>query len=67
MLGLGRLQGGGGIFPLLSRLDVSEDGEEIAEEEAMWANAGGSGLLFRVFGEPKCGLYAGESEAWDQA
>lgn len=51
---------------MLSRFDVSEDGEEIAEEEAMWANAGGSGLLFRVFGEPECGLYAGESEAWDQ-
>lgn len=44
---------------MLSRLDISDDGEEIAEEGAMWANAGESGLLFRVFGEPECGLYVG--------
>ena len=51
---------------MLSRLDVSEGGEEIADEGAVWANAGESGLLFRVFGEPECGLYAGESETWGQ-
>ena len=60
-MGLGRLQGGGGIFSVLSRLDVSEDGEEIAEEGAMWANAGESGFLFGVFGEPEYGLLGSQS------
>lgn len=54
---LGRFQGGGGLFPVLSRLDGSEDREEIAEEGATWANAGRSGLLFRIFGE----LWRGKS------
>lgn len=65
LVGLGRLQGGGGISPVLPRLDVSEM-RRIAEEGAMWAKAGESGLLFRALGEPECGLCAGESETWDQ-
>lgn len=49
LVGLGRLQGGGGISPVLPRLDVSEM-RRIAEEGAMWAKAGEPGRLFRALG-----------------
>lgn len=40
VLGLGRLQEEVAFSLCFPRFDVSEDGEGIAEEEAMWANAG---------------------------
>lgn len=45
-------------FPCAFRFDVSEDGRKL-QRRKLCGQMLGVGPLFRVFGEPECGLYAG--------
>lgn len=61
----GGLQGGGSIFPVLSGLYTTNDGEEVAEERAPWELLWSQDFRSGCLESQRLGCW-GSSETWDQ-